>query len=180
MDLFQNRSAWGGVGAAVSFGLLVAWMVPPTAPQPMAPNWRAHIKAVAPPAPVDFAGYAPSTAAMQAVPVERVAYASDRMSGDDVAIYRGRPSDEAASPVEQLPVVRAASAPVAVNPPMPAYRGGDRWADADDAPSPRDCRDAPSAAAEESCLDHFYARHSEANPPGDDPRPAEQGDAGDD
>jgi hypothetical protein len=52
MELYRHRRLLGGVGAAIAFGLLVGWMVPPTKPQRVTVNWRAQIKPAAPPAPV--------------------------------------------------------------------------------------------------------------------------------
>src|SRR5579872_2148771 len=96
MDILQHRKALSGAGLAIGFGLLVAWMVPPTEPRPTAANWRANIKPVAPPSPVDFIGFAPGMAAMPAYPV--AASAGDGFgNANDVVIHRGR-SDGAETP----------------------------------------------------------------------------------
>ncbi len=119
MDFSQIHKAWSGVGAAVGFGLMVAWMMPPTDPRPMAPNWRAQIKPIAPPAPVDFAGLVP-TIALPAYPVERLAYADDGNAGDGVTVYRGSSSDVLATVVD-MPLARD----TATDSPMPDDRSAD-------------------------------------------------------
>ena len=94
---------------ALGFSLLVAWMVPPTEPRPAAPNWRANFKPVAPPAPVDFAGLAPTTQSMSAYPVERAAYAGDTTGEAQVLVYRGSSADEESQPVADRAVERDAT-----------------------------------------------------------------------
>jgi hypothetical protein len=172
MDLLQNRTALSSAGMAVGFGLLIAWMMPPTEPQQMAPNWRAHFKPIAPPAPIDFVGYAPAVASMPTYPVDQLAYDSDG-SGGDVAIYRGRSSDEDLSLTGNPSVDRDSSALSVGDPPMPSYHDGYRSARGD-AASSRDCRGALSAATEDGCVGDDYAQRVGAGVPEDDRRPAER------
>jgi hypothetical protein len=150
MELLHSRKAWGGAGLAAGFALLVAWMVPPTDPKPMGPNWRAHISPAAPPAPVDFSGLPPALAALPAYPVERYAYAG-MDDGQDVAIHRGPAIAEETYADRNEPSAPQASREV------PADDDGYRWLEhrarfgSGAHFDPRLCTAAPNQAAENAC-----------------------------
>ena len=110
MELLQNRKAWSVTGVALSFSLLVAWMMPPTDPRPAASNWRTSIRPAAPPAPVDFPGYAYAMTSMPAYPVERTVYAGGETgTAEDVVVYRQHPDGDA-EPAVALPADRTDTA----------------------------------------------------------------------
>jgi len=181
MDILRNRKVLSGAGLAIGFGLLVAWMVPPTEPRPMASNWRGQFKAVAPPAPVDFAGFAPAMAAMPAYPVERYGYAGDGFgNADDVAVHRGRSDEAATPPVTDQPMERDdddAGPSVRAN--LPNHRDGYRWIDRRAAMDRDICDAAPNSAVADRCRSYFEDRRAEVAT-GDQPDIPGQEDRGDD
>jgi len=178
MDLLQNRKGWSVIGAAVGFGLLVAWMVPPTQPRQVAPNWRTQVTATAPPAPVDFIGFSPAMAAMPAYPVERYAYAGDD-TGEGVAIHRGRSDEVQAPAVVEPPSDRDDFAETTTGAPQPDYREGYRWAERGNVANRHICGAAPNRAVENGCLAYFDGRRSDVaserqGEPADDDEPDDQ------
>src|SRR5258706_15731425 len=137
MDLLQNRKALGAA-AALGFGLSVAWMMPPTDPRPLGPNWRAYVKPVAPPAPVDFAGFAPAMAAMPSYRVDPYAYAGDDGAGD-VQVHRGRSDEEDMAPAVD-PAADRDDMTETVAGPAPGYR----WVERHNIGDSRLCGAAPN------------------------------------
>ena len=180
MDLTQNRKALGSAGAAIGFGLLVAWMMPPTQPRAAAPNWRANIKPTAPPAPVDFAGFAPAIAGVASSPVEQAAYVGDEAqsvepAANGVTVYRDRPiSDDSEPAAADGPDDRYTALRAAPPPPMQGYRDGYRWGQSHEA-SRRDCRGAPSDAAEDGCLAYVNGQRDGDFAPDDDQEASQYG-----
>jgi hypothetical protein len=172
MNILQHRKALSSAGLAIGFGLLVAWMVPPTDPRPMASNWREQFKPVAPPAPVDFAGFAPAMAAMQAYPVAQYASARDGFgSADEVAVHRGRSdegevqrgwSNEAGTPPAiERPVQRDDEEPPFARADMPRHGGGYRWVDRRAAMDRDICDAAPNPVVADRCRSYFEGRRAE-------------------
>jgi hypothetical protein len=166
MELLENRRIWSGTGLALGFSLLVAWMMPPTDPRPMAPNWRAQIKPMAPPAPVDFIGFAPAMTAMSAYPVEQYAYAGkqyayadDAKGGNDVAVDRGRLSEDDVPPVADAPAEREEIAESGAA--TPSRHDGYRWVQRRNAIDPGICAAAPNAAVENGCRAYYESRRAE-------------------
>lgn len=158
MDIIGHRGALLLFGGAVGYGLLVAWMVPPTRPHAAAPSWREHIKPIAPPAPVAFAGlpFVPGRPAARPQPVAYRADDTARPVDDEVTIYRE------SAPADQQPRQGLADSPdqndqlAAAQLPPVDYRAGYRWAEGRGLGDPRDCRGAPSEAAEDGCLSYVY------------------------
>jgi hypothetical protein len=173
MDILRNRKALGGAGLAVGFGLLVAWMVPPTDPHPMATNWRSYIKPVAPPAAVDFPGFAPTMAAMAAYPVQQYAYGGDGIGhGQDVTVHRGASAEVAEPPADRNDI---AGPPAQV---ASSDAGGFAWVKRRAAVDSSICGAAPNSMVENRCRDYFAGRDEIASD--DQPDVTGQEDRGED
>src|SRR5579871_5309387 len=159
MDLLHNRKGWSVIGGAVGFGLLIAWMVPPTEPKPTGQDWRAQVKPIAPPAPVEFAGLAPPIAPLSTIPVEQSAYARNGANvAQNVTLHRGQTDDEDGAPVAGTPADANNTPDQAVTPQTADQADGNRAVERRTAVGSDICDAAPNSAVESRCRDYYAQR----------------------